>query len=106
MEYKKKKPQKKQTLLNRNKGIIGDTIETMVERLMEGEGIEGIEDRDLVYNDGETNTVNPITNIRSDKMELMLEEKIGEQNFKNRKMQLVKDEQENKSEQQEITENE
>lgn len=58
---------------------------------MEGEGEDGIEARDLVYNDNETSKVNPITNIRSDKMELMLEEKIGEFEHKHRKIKPDKD---------------
>lgn len=88
----KKIPKRIQTTIKRNKAILGDSIEIMVERLMEGDGEEGIEDRDLVYNDGETELVNPITNIRSDRMELMLEEKIGEQEFNHKKTQKVEEE--------------
>lgn len=73
------------TQLDINKGIQGDSIENMLERLRIGEGEEAITDRDLVYNDNESNTINPLTNIRSDKMELMLEEKIGEYEHKHRK---------------------
>lgn len=82
---------RKKTLLSRNKSILGDSIEVMVERLMEGEGESAIEDRDLVYNDSEADNVNPITNIRSDKMELMLEEKIGYQEYQRAKMHKVED---------------
>lgn len=87
---------KRRTLLSRNKGILGDSIEIMVERLMEGEGEAGIEDRDLVYNDSEADMVNPITNIRSDKMELMLEEKIGYQEYQRAKMHKVEEEESTK----------
>lgn len=80
------------TSLEINNSVIGDSIEIMMERLNEGEGEEGISERDLVYNDNETGMVNPITNIRSDKMELMLEEKIGEYEHRHRKMKIVKDE--------------
>lgn len=74
-----------------NKSVIGDSIEVMLERIKEGEGTDGIQDRDLVYNSDETATVNPITNIRSDKMELMLDEKISEQRYKRSKMKVQKD---------------
>lgn len=81
------------TTLSINKSVKGESIESMLERLKNGEGEEGIADRDLVYNDNEASAVNPITNIRSDKMELMLEEKIGEYEHKNKpKMKVVKDE--------------
>lgn len=83
---------KEKTTIERNKSVVGDSIEVMMERLREGEGEESILDRDLVYNDNESSTVNPITNIRADKNELMLEEKIGEYNHKHRKMKVVKDE--------------
>lgn len=83
MKHKKRKQTK---LLKRNNSILGDTIEITVERLMQGEGEDGIEDRDLVYNDGESSIVNPITNIRSDKFELMADEKIGEYEHKHRKL--------------------
>lgn len=83
---------KTQTSITRNKGIQGDTIEIMMERLREGEGEDSVADRDLVYNDNETDRVNPITNIRTDKMETMLEEKIGEYAHKHRKLKVVKDE--------------
>lgn len=83
---------KVETSLSINVGVEGDTIEVMIERLKEGEGEDGITDRDLVYNDNETDLVNPITNIRSDKMELMLEEKVGEYEHRHRKMKVVKDE--------------
>lgn len=74
-----------------NTAVQGDTIELSMERLMHGEGLDSIEDRDLVYNDSETGIVNPITNIRSDKFELMLEEKIGEYEFKHAKTPKVED---------------
>lgn len=78
--------------INRNKSIIGDSIEIMIERIKEGEGVDGIADRDLVYNSDETAEVNPITNIRSDRGELRLEEKINEQGYKRSKMNVVKKE--------------
>lgn len=80
------------TKIHVNNTIKGDSIEVMIERLRNGEGEDAIEERDLVYNDNETSAVNPITNIRSDKMELMLEEKIGEYEHKHRKLKVVKDE--------------
>lgn len=82
---------RRSTQLNVNESILGDSIEIMIERLKEGEGEEGIQDRDLVYNDNESKTINPVTNIRSDKMELMLEEKIGEYEHRNRTLKIVKD---------------
>lgn len=85
----KKIPKRIETTIKRNKSVIGETIELTMERLMEGEGLDAIDDRDLVYNDGETGVVNPLTNIRSDRMELMLEEKIGEYEFKHRKTPKV-----------------
>lgn len=78
------------TTIQRNESVIGESIEIMLERIREGEeGEDGIQDRDLVYNDNEASIVNPITNIRSDKFELMLDEKIGEQEHKRRKMKVV-----------------
>lgn len=65
------------TRLKVNKSIVGESLEMMILRMKEGEGLEGIEDRDLVYNDGETTEVNPITDIRLDKRGLMLDEKQG-----------------------------
>lgn len=78
--------------INVNKSIIGDSIEIMLERIKEGEGTEGIQERDLVYNSDETMDINPVTNIRSDKMELMLEEKISEQGYKRSKMKVITEE--------------
>lgn len=75
-----------------NEGIQGDTIEVMMERIREGEGEDSISERDLVYNSEESSTVNPLTNIRSDRMELMLEEKIGKQNWERAKNQKVTEE--------------
>lgn len=76
-----------------NKSVVGDSIEIMMERIREGEdGENAIAERDLVYNDNETIDVNPITDIRSDKSELRLEEKIGEYEHRNRTMKVVKDE--------------
>lgn len=83
----KRIPKRIKTSIKLNESVIGDSIELMIERLMNNEGIEGVEDRDLVYNDNESGIVNPLTNIRSDKWELMLEEKIGEYEFKHRKIQ-------------------
>lgn len=85
----KKIPKRVPTVIKRNNAVIGESIELTMERLMMGEGLEGIEDRDLVYNDGESSIVNPITNIRSDKWELMLDEKIGEYEHKHRKVNKV-----------------
>lgn len=83
----KRIPKRIKTSIKLNESVIGDSIELMIERLMNNEGIDGVEDRDLVYNDNESGIVNPLTNIRSDKWELMLEEKIGEYEFKHRKIQ-------------------
>lgn len=80
---------RKKTTISINNSIQGDSLEVMIERLREGEGEEGIQDRDLVYNDNEASRVNPVTNIRSDKMELMLEEKIGEYEHRSRKNQKI-----------------
>lgn len=93
VRIQKHERQKSETNLDRNRGIIGESIETMLERIREGEGEDSISDRDLVYNDGESATVNPLTNIRSDRMELMLEEKMGEYAHKHRtvKMDVVKE---------------
>lgn len=88
----KRKPKKSTTSIRINNSVQGDTIELIMERLMEGEGDAGIEDRDLVYNDKEAQDVNPITNIRSDRFELMLEEKIGEYEHKRAKVQKLLDE--------------
>lgn len=89
--YKKNRVIRK-TTIDINESILGDSIEKMIERLKEGEGEDGITDRDLVYNDNETIDVNPVTNIRTDKMEKMLEEKIGEYEHRNRTLKIVKDE--------------
>lgn len=51
-----------------------------------------------MFGDDETKTVNPITNIRSDKMELMLDEKIGEYNYKKRKITKKEENKENTEE--------
>jgi len=91
----KEERKRKDTNLIKNKSISGDTIEKMMERIRnEDGGEEAIPDRDIVYNDNEVDTVNPITNIRSDKFELMLEQKNGEYEHKHRKieMKVVKDE--------------
>jgi tRNA(Ile)-lysidine synthase TilS/MesJ len=85
----KKIPKRIPTVISRNISVIGDSIEVTMERLMNGEGLDNIEDRDLVYNDNEASIVNPLTNIRSDKWELMLEEKIGEYEYKHRKTPTV-----------------
>lgn len=87
----KKDRKRKNTTLNINAGIQGDSIEIMMERLREGEGEDAIEDRDLVYNDNESATVNPITNIRTDPFEARLEEKIGHQEHKAKKLQRTKE---------------
>lgn len=73
----KRIPKRGKSLISRNTSVIGDSIETMLEKLKAGEGEGSIEDRDLVYNSDETAEINPITNIRSDKMELLLEESMG-----------------------------
>ncbi len=93
VRVQKKDRKREKTTLVINKAVQGDSIETMLERLKEGEGVDSVQDRDLVYNDGESSTVNPITNIRSDRFELMLEEKQGEYEHKHKpKMKVVKDE--------------
>ena len=96
----KRKPQNIPTCYKVNKGIIGHTIEITMERLINEGAIEQIDDRDLVYNDNEVNIVNPITNIRSDKFELMLEEKIDMYNHRHKKVQTENEpsQQENDSE--------
>ncbi len=87
--------------INVNESIQGDSIEVMMERLMEGEGEQGIEDRDLVYNDNESATVNPITNIRTDQMEARLDEVIGRQEHDKRKIQRTKDAEEDRKKKEE-----
>lgn len=87
---------KNYTSLKKNDNIVGDSIEIMMVKINEGEGEGSIEDRDLVYNDNEATEANPLTNIRSDKFELMLEEKIGEYEHKDRKLQRTKDAEEEK----------
>lgn len=88
VRVQKSERRKEKTTLDVNKGVVGESIELMLERIREGEGEEGIADRDLVYNEGETNLVNPLTNIRSDRMELLLEQKIGEYEHKHRTIKL------------------
>lgn len=92
IRIQKKQRKREITTIEINESIIGDPIETMLERIREGEGEDSIAERDLVYNDNESSTVNPVTNIRSDRFELMLEEKIGEQEFKNKKHQKITEE--------------
>lgn len=88
-----KKPNKRaRTSISRNTSVVGDSIEVMLEKLMEGEGEGAIEDRDLVYNENMSDSVNPLTNIRSDKMEMLLEQKIDEQDYLRRKMTVKKEE--------------
>lgn len=87
----KRIPKQRPSVYKVNKGIIGHTIEITMERLIADGTIEGIEDRDLVYNDNEVNLVNPITNIRSDKFELMLEEKIDFYDHKHKKVQVAQE---------------
>lgn len=101
--YKKRNKPRSRTSISRNKSVQGDTIEVMIERLMQGEGESAIEDRDLVYNDNEVDRVNPITNIRTDKMETMLEEKIGMYDWRHRKTQTTVEDEPN--EDQEVIEN-
>lgn len=88
----KRNTKRRKTTIKINNSVVGDSIEITMERLMEGEGESGIEDRDLVYNDGESGIVNPITNIRSDKMELMLEEKIGEYDYQRKRTAKITEE--------------
>lgn len=71
-----------------NKGIVGDSIEVMLEKLRNGDGIDSIADRDLVYNDNETETVNPVTNIRTDRFDAMLDEKVNEYEHKHRRINV------------------
>lgn len=94
----KRRTQRHITTIERNQSVIGESIERMLERLREGEGEGVIEDRDLVYNDNMSDTINPITNIRSDKMELLLEQKIDEHEYHRKKMQIAKDEKKKKAE--------
>ncbi|UYD39174.1 MAG: hypothetical protein [Wigfec virus K19_83] len=89
------------TQLSINNSIQGDSIEIMMERIREGEGEDAIQDRDLVYNDAESNTVNPVTNIRTDKFESMLDEKIGEYEHKNKKIQRTEEAEKEKIKQKE-----
>ena len=79
------------TTIERNKSVIGESIERMLERVMEGEGEGAIEERDLVYNDSMSDTINPVTNIRSDKMEMLLDQKIDEHDYYRKKMAVAKD---------------
>lgn len=102
IRVKKTERKKDKTQLTINKGIIGESLEIMMERLMEGEGEGAIEDRDLVYNDSESDTVNPITNIRSDKFELMLEEKIGHQTHEKKKITDKEEAEKQRKEREEI----
>lgn len=81
----KRQGEKIKTKMIRNNSIVGETIEQMLIRVKNGEGIESIEDRDLVYNDNETVKVNPITDIRLDKRGLMLDETMGMIEFGERK---------------------
>lgn len=74
----KKKFKRINTQIKRNISVLGETIEITVEKLLNNDLENSIEDRDLVYNSDETDIVNPITNIRSDKFDLMIEEKTGE----------------------------
>lgn len=94
----KRRTQRHITTIERNESVIGESIERMLERLREGEGEGVIEDRDLVYNDNMSDTINPITNIRSDKMEMLLEQKIDEHEYNRKKMQIAKDEKKKKAE--------
>lgn len=86
IRVQKHERQRIKSVLIINQSIQGDSIEVMMERIREGEGEEGIPDRDLVYNDNESTTVNPITNIRTDRFESMLEEKIGQYDHQHRKI--------------------
>lgn len=98
VRVQKKDRRRIKTTLEINKAVQGTSIELMLERIRNDEGIENIPDRDVVYNNDESETVNPITNIRTDKFEKMLEEKDGEYQHRNRKhMKVVKeDDKENK----------
>lgn len=69
------------TQIRRNKTIVADSIEIMIEKLREGVGEDAIEERDLVYYDNETTEINPLANIRTDKEELRLDEQIGKYKF-------------------------
>lgn len=98
----KRVPKRGKSLISRNTSVVGDSIETMLEKLKEGEGEGSIEDRDLVYNSDETAEINPITNIRSDKMELLLEETIGKYEHNRGKHQRKVDEENAKKEAEEL----
>lgn len=73
--YKQVIPTK--TQIRRNKTIVGDSIEIMIEKIRNGAGEDAIEERDLVYYDNESTVVNPIANIRTDIEEMRLDEQIG-----------------------------
>lgn len=73
--YKQVIPTK--TQIRRNKTIVGDSIEIMIEKIRAGAGEDAIEERDLVYYDNESTEVNPIANIRTDIEEMRLDEQIG-----------------------------
>lgn len=76
------------TKLSINNNVQGDSLQVQLERLQAGEGLDSVEDRELVYYDNETTIINPLANIRSDKMELMVDEKIGEFEFRHRIQQV------------------
>ena len=69
------------TQIRRNKTVVADSIEIMIEKLREGVGEDAIEERDLVYYDNETTEINPLANIRTDKEELRLDEQISKYKF-------------------------
>lgn len=82
-KYKKYKQPKSQ--LKINKTVVGDSIELMVQKIRAGEkGEDVIAERDLIYNEGESTEVNPLTNFRTDKEELRLDEADGKYNFHHR----------------------
>lgn len=105
VRVRKGERQRINTQLSMNQSIVGDSIEVVMEKIKEGEGEDSIEDRDLVYNDNESTTVNPLTNIRTDKFEAMLEEKIGEYDHKHKKIERTVEAEKKKEADPEATEN-
>lgn len=95
----KQVPKKPVTQLEVNESLVGDTIEEILERKKEMKEQIETDNNELVYNDNETNIVSPTTNIRSDKFELMLEQKMDEQSFNEKKhLKIVRQTEDNNTE--------
>lgn len=73
IEIMKKKPNKRKSQLEINNSTIGDTIEIQMERLMENDGIDSSENKELKYTRSEEGVI-AITDIRSDKFDMAIEE--------------------------------